>query len=436
MTEQYRSENNALYNAFLEDYFYKAFRKGERSIELIFSPKCNEACTYCYLTRTYPKLYPDCDFDNADILGNVQRVLRWMKHNKFTCSLDIFSGELFAQQIGFDLIDLVYEEYKDANDDEKIRDIIIPTNFSFLASETLENKVRSQIEKLNSIGIPLLLSASMDGKYMDANRPFRGNIDIPINFVRDDAYYDKVFSFAKEYDFGFHPMIWRKNLDKWIQNFDWFQENYEKHGISWKNLYLLHVRNDGWTAEENKMLYDFLQHVIDFAAKKCNYDPKTMFDFVTKDRGFNIMNMPFVNLDRGIGCSMQTSLAIRMSDMKHFPCHRLMYPDFEIGHFDADMNFHTEHAELGLTIFGFHVNSQPMCSKCPVNKLCIGGCIGSQFEANGEMFAPIKSVCRTNFTIIKAVVDGLDRYGVLDNVKSVLGTVAKNQVEWIKGAKI
>ena len=436
MTDQYRYENDLMFNHFLEDYFYDKFRKGEHSVEMIFSPKCNEACVYCYLNKTYHKLYPDCSFDNSNALDNARKVLKWMKKNKFVCTLDIFSGELFAQEAGYALMDIIYDEYKDCAPDEKIKCVIIPTNFSFLANTELEMRVRKCLDKFNEIDLRVFLSASMDGKYMDQNRPFKKNIDVDIDFVRDDAYYDKVFKFAREYDFGFHPMIWRANLDKWKQNFDWFHDMMCKHDIPWTNLYLLPVRDDGWTPEDNVLLQDFIRHIIDVSFEKCGRNTERYVDFIFKDNGFNILATPFISIGRGIGCGMQTSLAIRMSDMKHFPCHRLMYPNFEIGYFDDDMNYVTEHAELGLVTYGFSTKSQPMCFKCPIKELCLAGCLGSQFETNGEMFAPIKSVCKMSFAMVKAIVDKFDEIGVLEEVIKHCSNSKRDQLIWLKGAKI
>lgn len=436
MTDQYRYENDLMFNSFLEDYFYDKFRQGEHSIEMIFSPKCNEACVYCYLNKTYKKLYPDCAFDSADTLNNVRKLLRWMKKNKFICTLDIFSGELFAQEAGFALMDIIYDEYRDSGDDEKIRRIIIPTNFSFLANTDLERRVRDCLNRFKDIGIQVILSASMDGKYMDDNRPFKGNLDIEIDFVRDDAYYDKVFEFAKEYKFGFHPMIWRKNIKKWKDNFDWFRDMFDKHGIPWTNLYLLPVRDDGWTSDDNAILYDFIKYIIKRAFDMCDLCVDEFVDFVLKDNGFNLLATPFISIGRGIGCGMQTSFAIRMSDLKHFPCHRLMYKDLEIGHFNEEMQYVTEHASLGLVTYGFETKNQPMCYNCPINNICIAGCLGSQFETNGEIFAPIRSVCSMEFAYIKAIVDTFDEIGVLDEMLKYCSKEKKDQLIWLRGAKI
>ena len=57
---------------------------------------------------------------------------------------------------------------------------------------------------------------------MEDNRPFIRQLDIPINVIRDDAYYDKVFAFIKKHGSGIHPMLYSKGMDKWIKNFDWF----------------------------------------------------------------------------------------------------------------------------------------------------------------------------------------------------------------------
>jgi hypothetical protein len=57
---------------------------------------------------------------------------------------------------------------------------------------------------------------------MEENRPYKSNLDLPIEVIRDDAYYDKCFDFVKNNGGGFHPMIYSKNIEKWKDNFLWF----------------------------------------------------------------------------------------------------------------------------------------------------------------------------------------------------------------------
>lgn len=438
MSKDFLHENDELFNYFLERYFYSDFRKGKKSIELIISPKCNLACKYCYIHKYSSKTFADDIYNNSDVIGNLRKVLHWIHSNKFICPLEIFSGEFFAQEIGFEVMEEIYSFYKEVPEGERIKRIIIPTNFTFIVSQDATTRIEGLIERFRLIGIGVTLSASFDGKYMEQNRPFKKNLDLEFNCIRDDAYYDRVFQFSKKHDFGFHPMIYAEGIENWIQNFDWFQGMFSKHGIDWKNIYLLQVRNAGWTVEQNQHMYKFIQHLITFAYEKCGKDQQVFLDFINGVyRGFNLLTAPFSTSDRGIGCSIQTSLGIRLSDLTHSPCHRLMYPDFKIGEFvddpDMGLKYKTKNAELGLTVYGFSTQIQPMCIECPINVICMAGCLGSQFETNGDIFSPIRSVCQNHWWIGKAIIDGFDSLGILDTFMGGLPQSMKKQINFLRG---
>lgn len=437
----FEQENDLLFNHFLEHHFYDAFRKGERTLELIISPRCNTGCKYCYINKYRKKAFPACIYDNSDVIGNLKKILNWMAVNKFICPIEIFSGELFAQNIGYEVIETILDFYEKQPREIRPKHICVPTNFTFIHSDDCVYTIQHYIDRSWELEMPIALSASFDGKYMEQNRPYLVDLDIPLNQPRNDAYYDKVFAFCKRNNFGFHPMVYYENIDKWIRNFDWFQEKFIEYGIPWDNLYLLTVRNDGWTTEDNKHLYKFIQHIIDFAYNKVDGDLEKLHDFILKrGHGFNILSTPFTEHDRGIGCGLQTSLGIRVSDLTHSPCHRTMYPNFMIGKFVEDeekiLRYETKNAELGLTVYGFNTRMQPGCIKCPINRLCLGGCIGSQYETNKDLFAPIKSVCQSNWWLAKAIVDGLNRVGVLDIIKNEVMESKQKQIEFLQKFKV
>ena len=440
----YKEENNKLFNDFLESFFYEDYRskdiRGKKcSLELVVSPRCNLACRYCYVNKFKHETFSEDIFNCDKTLENTLKVLEWLKFNKMIPRLDIFSGELFAQQVGYDLMELMYNFYKDTEPELRVPSIVIPTNFTFMCSDKYRDMVLGYKEKFESLGIMFHLSASFDGKYMEENRPFTHDLDIDLNVIRDDDYYDKVFKFIKDTDSGLHPMVYSKNIDKWVENFEWFQSMMSKHGIDWKQIYLLQVRNVEWAVSENQHLYEFIQYLIDFAWNKLEKN-KTAFCRFLLDQswglGFNLLHVPFTSITRGMTCSIQSDLSIRVSDLKVFPCHRLMYPHLEIGQYveDADsvLVFDTKVAELGLSIYGLESKMLPVCATCQINNLCIRGCLGSQYEVNKNMFLPIPSVCRNSHVIASAVIDGLERIGVYDMVYASQSSIKRTQMEYIR----
>lgn len=402
----YLEENNKLYNNFLKDYFYEDFKKedGIKNLELIVSPKCNLKCSYCYLHKNKKRIFPNDIYNEEQIKKNLKKILNWIDKNNYKMDLDIFSGELFAQKIGYEILEIIYNWCKNTNNRPK--QITIPTNFTFILSEEYTKKVEDFIEKFSNLGVGLHLSASFDGKFCENNRSYKHDLDINFfNKERDEDYYDRIFIFNKKHNIGLHPMIWSEHIEDWKDNFLWFQEKFKKHELRWDHLYLLQVRDKEWTDEQIKYFSEFIYFLLEFSYKK---EKENLIEWIFSSSGFNILSQPFRHSGKGLSCAIQTSLPIRLTDMKVFPCHRLSYSGFEIGQYIDDINegliFKTKNTSLGLTIYGIDKKSQPVCHKCKINNLCTGGCLGSQYETNGSMFIPIQSVCKLNYILVCTII--------------------------------
>ena len=417
-----KQEDHALFRGFLEDYFYGNFRFPESThcVEIVFSPKCNLGCTYCYVKKNYGKAYPDHLYNAERSIANTEKVLAWMAANRFTCGINLFSGELFAQKAGYDLLDRMIAFYQALDPALRPRHITIPTNFTFLCSENYTLRVEGFYNALDKLGIPLQLSASFDGKYMEQNRPFVNDLDIPLNVIRDDAYYDRVFSFIREHRCGLHPMVYSRGIADWKRNFEWFQSMMHKHQISWDNLYLLQIRNPKWTKEQNDACYDLARYLLRYEFVRSGGTAETFLThyFDTPNGGFNLCRNTILRPGRGLTCALQENLSIRASDLKLFPCHRLMYDHLEIGTFLPDekeiLRFETRNASLGLTAYGCDFHNFPVCIQCPMKSFCVGGCLGSQYETTGSLFVPIPTVCQNTYAINKAIIDELTALGLFD----------------------
>ena len=441
--EEYNKENNELFNNFLNDYFFETFReKGSKiQLEFIFSPDCNLACKYCYVHKFYNKTFPSETFDSKKSIQNALKMCQWLVDNGYTPGIDIFSGELFAQECGFELLENLINFYKTVPLEKRIPYINIPTNFTFLNSEELTTRMKKDLYELKELDIYVNLSASVDGKYMEENRPYGKKLDLLDNNYRDDNYYDKVFKFAKEFDFGFHPMIYSKNIKNWKKNFEWFQEQFEKYDLPWTNIYLLQVRNKEWDEESNIEFYNFIRYLINWSWEKIN-DKDEFINFLFKNKtyrtnGFNILRGPLVSYDQGYTCGIQRELSIRLNDMKVFPCHRLMYPGFEIGQFEylkdeKKFIFNTKNASLGLNIFAGNFRSMPECVKCPMNELCLGGCLGAQYETTKNITAPIPTVCQNSFYYLKALADGFDELGLFPDIENYVTEKVLYQLQLLR----
>ena len=438
MNQIFLNEDNELFNNFLEDYFYKNLKKENNdifNIELIISPKCNLGCRYCYIHKYGKDLFPSEKYDETNIINNLKLILKWFKKQNFHFRLELFSGELFAQKIGYEVLDEIVVWLRENKDKKILKDILIPTNFTFLMSEKYTEKIEKYIEEFHLLGANLVLSASFDGKFCETNRPYKKNLDINFNKINDiDLFYDKVFSFCSKYHFGFHPMIYSKNIEKWKENFLWFQEQFKKYNIPWNHMYLLQVRNVEWTDEQIKEFYNFIYFLYEYTNDKLDGQ---IINKVFKNQkikyDFNILFQPFGNgkaSSKGLGCSLQNTLTIRLSDLKVFPCHRLMYHQFEIGEYDKQFNFKTKNAPLGLTIYGVDITRmQPFCNKCEINYLCAGQCLGSQYEVTDSLFVPIQTVCKLQYALILAAINFFKDNNLLLDLYKNLDAI---QIEQIK----
>lgn len=415
----YEQENQLLFESFLDNYFYSDWReKNMRSFEIIISPKCNLGCSYCYINKYNNKLFNKTQ-STDNVLSNIDYILKFLDNKQFTGELNLFSGELLSQQLGYDLLEKIYTFYKDKPREKKIKLICIPTNYTFICDEECTSKVQDLIDRFRDIGINLFLSASFDGKKVETYRPYKEDLDFCFKEnYRTDDYYEKVFAFMKKNDFGPHPMIYNKAIFNWKENFDWFQSMLEKYDMDWWNLYLLQVRNNGWTKEQNQEMYNFIRYIIDFSLKKCDNNPEKLLEFLKKRKGFNILTAPFFKTNRGTTCGLQLNLCIRAEDLKTFSCHRLMYEDFIICDWEKDEEVGlkpiVKNAELGITTYGCNTKSFPICIECPIKELCNGGCLGAQYESTGSMFTPIPNVCKNYYYLIKAVIDGFDEIGITE----------------------
>lgn len=431
----YLKENERGFNTFYNRYWINNISNGLSNIEIIISPACNLRCKYCYFQKHQKDLYPDNLIDNKLILENCLKIARWGIKNNFKGDLDLFSGEILAQQIGYDLLNALYELYSTTNIHP--RAIMIPTNFTFICNNELTKKVEDIIEKFKSINIFLCLSASFDGKYLEENRPYVKNLDLPIEVIRDDVYYDKVFAFCKKHDYGFHPMVAAKGIEKWRDNFNWFISKIKEFGLEEDSLYLLEVRDADWSKNEYAEYKKLLRHIYYYLWDKSNHDKKEMIDtLLSQYGGFNILSS-FLSRKNGISCSIQSYLHIRASDLKIVPCHRTSYPEFDIATMECDETgeitnnlIDVKHSELGYVIPQLKSSLMPGCIHCAISELCIGGCFGSQYETNKELFTPIPNVCLLFHIKIQTLIELFKETGIFYDM---LCNVSKEQAEQLIG---
>ena len=428
----FEQEQDKLLNSFMERTFFTAWKYPERveenpifygnykQLELNLSPHCDLNCTYCYLNKHSEEFYPTEAIKTDNILKNTSMLLDWLYKNDYRPSLEFFSGDPLVQNTGHELIELVIKKAKEYG--RPLSNYLsIPTNMGVLFFPDKLERLERNMAEAEKLGFKIGLSASVDGPYMEENRPSKGKT------VRDEKFYDNLFRFAKKYGIGFHPMIYSNNIEKWKDNFLWFQENFKKYELPWWNIYLLEVRNWEWSEAQAKEFYNFLYWLVHWTWEQCGKDIKSF------SRGyFNIMGAVLATTGRGIGCSIQSSLQLRVGDLTWGPCHRLMYEKFDTGYFevknDEIVGIKARNVETYLAINSGNTSNFPECESCALNQFCSAGCLGANYETTGDLFNTNPAVCRLEHYKAAAIFHALNDLGILSYIVSRFNEPRRNAV--------
>lgn len=405
------NEDKELLKNFLNRTFFRSWKYHDLdnfgNLEIQVTPACDKKCTYCYYNNYSNDLYPHSIRNKSNIKNNLNCVLDWLDKNDFNPKIELFSGDIFSHKLGMDVFDQVLDYFEK---DNKERLVVIPTNSSFLANdektEYIENRINKSKDYNNKIG----LSLSIDGKYSDpVTRPHIGNK----NFYSDE-YYEKVFSFAKRNGYGFHPMIYFDAIENWIDNFKWFQDMMKTHDIPWNRIYLLEVRNKGWSKKNvrdyRKFFYFIMSWFFNNICKKDKYEfINAIFD---KRKNMNIFSF-LGSIGRGIGCSLQSTFSIRLGDLTVNPCHRLSYSHLNAmklvkNSSEEIVDYEPLNIPFWLSIISLDVKNMPYCHECLIKNFCQGQCLGSCYESTNEPFLPEPTVCRLFHTKMKTFIDFIE----------------------------
>jgi len=429
--KKYKQEQDELLKAILQHYWLPGFKKGEFKVELFLDKTCNLACKYCYLHRYGDKLYP-FKVPDSKIVENAKMLVDWLIEQRAPPSFDIFSGEATIRPMFYKISDYIIERYHE----EGItgRRIVVPTNYTFLLSDKLTRKMEELLAKSRRLGVPVSLSASVDGKYMEQNRPFAGNVK---KDPRDDKFYDKMFRFNAKWGFGFHPMVYSEGIERWKDNFLWFIENMRKYNIPPDRLFLLEVRNAEWTQEQIKKFGEFVEWLTEWTFKNIAHgDPIKYLQFVREGGGFNLLRSVYSYTHKGITCSIQTMMYVRVGDLTIVPCHRTSYDVFVVGRFIVDeekkkiVDVEALNVETYLAVITGHADTYPYCVECPIKAVCTHGCLGAQYETTGDLFTPIPTVCELEMTKIIYGVKALKKLGLFNHVYANSHPEVRPALEW------
>ena len=420
MTELMKNENDQIIKNMLNRTFFQAWKlenigKAEyqnyAKLELQVNAICDLKCKYCYYAKFKKDLYPAKISTKTNVLNNLDIVLRWLRKNNFYPDIELFSGELFFQDIGFEVLERIIDWQ---NESDVRKPIVIPSNMSFLYDDEKIKRMESLFEKSKD---RIFLSCSVDGKYSDSNRPFINGK------VRDDDYYDRMFKFAKKWQFGFHPMIYNERIEDWKENWLWWQSNMKKYEIPFNQIYLLEVRNAEWNKKQIKEFYNLVRFLVNWTWNhlKDNIPPEEFPLYVFRNKLFNLFNM-FTTTNRGLGCSMQSTIQLRLGDLTTSVCHRAAYKSHNLWKFITDgkeiVDVEAINYNLAIAAASYDFRNSPYCTYCSIRELCTGQCLGSMYETNGDPFIPIPTVCALEHAKVAGMLDELIELGLFPHFYS------------------
>lgn len=427
------NENDNILLQKIIDYNLSYKKDRYASLELIIRPECNQKCKYCYLHQYEHESYPD-KVNKIDVINNFQMFINYLIEKKYViANLDLFAGDLFFDNLFFDLISILEKYYIFLDNEfhnllwEQKFVIMIPCNMSFCKDDEKIIKVKNICNDFfKKYHIKILFSYSTDGIYALDSRE-QENLD--------ETYFDKIFAFCEEMGWGVHPMLGYENVNNIIKNYEWFKQKYQQFRIKdGSNLpYFLEVRNDGWNEESLEKYKEFLIYYLnDIFHNYCHSSLEEFFNNFYTDYYINnnkyiykeqlitgLGNLHFrKHMGHSLGCSIgHCDLIVNIQNLSIVPCHRLAYPELSGGKFIYNNNKITdikanEQLNTYLSLAYYNPDVSPACINCKYNAICMKGCLGSQYEKFSDANIAIPSVCKLLQTKYDTIINYFHSIGL------------------------
>ena len=398
---------NKFYKIYQQDPDNRVYTVHNCGFELYLTPDCNQNCSYCYLCKYKNELYPQELRNTETILKNMRILMDYLIENKINPPrFDLFSGEIWDTQFGYDVLQIVYEALQRGF---KPGIIIIPSNFSFVLNDEALKIIDDYMQKITDCGVRLCWSCSNDGLYIDQmTRPFNNEEQYELK-KGTEAYYKRIFDFCVKWNLGFHPMVSAHGIEYWCENFDWWVKELKDHNFDpIQQIMFLEVRNDDWTEDKIIHYLKYLNHSIDYymndyfaTHKDLSKDPRSFEKWIHH----KLLNTPQSNYSPLFctprqwhpGCTIHRSIVVRMGDLAIVPCHRTSYDEFIGGHYvvenDKIVGVRANNIQVMNQVWFNNLLGSAKCGGCPYKIFCMKGCYGSQFESTGELLYPCSTVC-------------------------------------------
>lgn len=473
---EYQLDDKFLFNYFINERLFNNEKKkkldptapdepARESLELIIRPECNQKCDYCYIGQYGDTLYPFKERLSKDkIIKNVKILFEYfLQRQCYFQQIELFAGDMFYDDLFFDLMETLYNVYfKPLKENDNVLfhngghpTIIIPCNFSFCNNVEQYHRVEQLVDKFSDLRIDIGFSWSHDGRYA---------YDVREKTIPTTEFYDRAFHFVRKYNAGIHGMISVECLDNAIENLKWWEEIYEKELPERKELgpYFLEVRNGKkyWTTEAIEKYLKLLDYTIEHIYDLNHRDPMAYIISVyccrdQKSKRLELKNkyphmcdkelpqnftelIAFPRDGETLSCTLGHAICINVATLSFVPCHRLNYEQFRGGRLVIDkFNKNTDNIKFNdyinnkltekitdiehlpglngyLSAYYTIKYRQPGCATCDYKELCVGGCLGAQFENSGDLNLPIQSVCNLFKSKIDFIFKKYKELGILD----------------------
>lgn len=432
----FQEEQNQLLQVILNERFFKPWARGCESgpdvppgaLELFLTSTCNQRCEYCYLVK-HPELYPQEYNNKTLIMENLAKVYDWIiKNNWRIPQIEFYTGEIWHTSWGLEVFELTLEYlYKGLS----VGEFLIPTNGSFARDREQMDKILRYVRKFQDLNVRVQFSFSVDGAIIE-------NMERPLvsGEEKTEDFYDTLFLLCKEYGFAFHPMLAAKSAKYWIENYKWWKRKLHEYNLPMHSLMILEVRNNDWEDEDIEALGVFIDYMIQDTLKyydgnvgQAAEDLFLINQCYIKDTeslwGEEMPYLPFnVAPTKGYhGCTVATSMTLRLGDLAICPCHRTAYNKNLYGWLTLDEEgqingIKANNPQQAVKILMLDTRiSNLNCDTCIYRQVCLGGCLGQQMEANKDPFRYDENVCKMLKAKYRYALNSFKKYGIFQWMK-------------------
>ena len=434
--QTFQDEQNELLKTILDARFFKPWSKEYNNpsdvpvgaLELFLTSYCNQKCEYCYLIK-HEGLYPKEYNNKTLIMKNLAHIFDWILNENYHIPMvEFYTGEIWSSEWGIEVLDLALTYIKKGM---QVDQFLIPSNCSFLMNKEQSYRIQQFIDEFKLYGSSLVFSLSVDGKIIEEKERPLNNGEI-----KTDDFYESLFMFAKHNNFGFHPMLSANSAKYWIENYKWWKKMLHKYDMTLSQMMLLEVRSDTWTEENIKDYQKFLRYMIDDIV---NFHGEEYFDYAVEDLLF--CNQTYVTdpkepliynsgtpyipivlpeIKGYYGCTISTSLTLRVGDLALCPCHRSAYNKYLFGWLTQDENgdingIKANNPQMAIPLYILDKNAGALkCDCCIYNNYCLGICCGHSIEQTGDPFRQVDNTCHFLQEKFKFLIKTYKEIGLLD----------------------